>query len=121
MSNKDDSVISWRQLATNLQEKGLTDDEIFARIWRDYSEKFRGEESARRSVMRYLRSRENPGNSPKSFEDNVTEMKGSIRKRAERSKEREAVVMKAATDIIIDGILDSIQLYLFSLYPHLLL
>lgn len=108
MSNKDSSVLTWRDEATRLQSIGLTDDEIFARIWRSYSKKFKGEESARRSVIRYLHSNANPGNSPKSFEDNVTEMKGSIRKKAERAKEREAIVMKAATDIIIDGIKDAI-------------
>ena len=108
MSNKETSVMTWREQATKLQSMGLTDDEIFERIWRDYSKKFRGEESARHSVHRYLHSHANPGNSPKSFEDNVTEMKGTIRKKAERTKEREAVVMKAATDIIIDGIKDSI-------------
>jgi len=109
VSNKDDSTLTWREVATTLQSKGLTEDEIFERIWRDYSSKFRGEESGRRSLKRYLHSHANPVNSPKSFEDNVTEMKGSIRKKAERSKEREAVVMKAATDIIIDGVIDAIN------------
>jgi hypothetical protein len=36
-------------------------------------------------------------------------MKGSIRKKAEREKRREAVLMKAATDIIIDGVIDAIK------------
>jgi len=109
MSDKENAVRKWREVATQLQAKGLTDDEICKRIWRDYSKNFHGEDSCQRTVKRYLHSKENPENNPKSFEDNVAEMKGSIRKKAERAKEHEAVVMKAATEIIIDGVIDAIN------------
>ncbi len=102
-------VSNWREEATQLQLKGLTEVEIAKRIWREYQRCFKSEASCARTVQRYLRSAENPGNNSDSFEDVVEEMKGSIRKKAEREKKREAVLMKAATDIIIDGVLDAIQ------------
>ena len=109
MSVKDGNEKKWRDVASELQAKGLTFDEICNRVLREYEKCFMAKESGRRTIIRYLNSAENPQNQPKSFEDNVTEMKGAIRKKAERVKEREAVVMKAATDIIIDGVLDALK------------
>ena len=109
MSNKSSSNATWREVATSLQAKGLKEDEIFKRVWRDFSKSFKSEETGKRSVLRYLHSSANPGNSEKSFEDDVTDMKGVIRKKAQRSREHEAVLMKAATEIIIEGVLDAIE------------
>ena len=99
----------WRLLAVELQSKGLNIDEIVDRIFRDYGNKFKERDSAYRTINRFLHSGLNPNNTPKSFEDAVTDMKGSIRKKAEKIKAREAILKKAATEIIIDGIIDAIN------------
>ncbi len=109
MATNGKSMTQWRVEASELQAKGLTFDEIFTMIYRKYGTKFKSEASAKRTLWRYLHSADNPQNQGKTFEENVTEMKGAIRKKAERIKEREAIMMKAATDIIIDGVLDAIQ------------
>ena len=109
MLPKDEVKKTWRELATELQIKGLTESEIFDCVWKEYSQLFKNENSARYRIIRYLHSKDNPAKKEKSFEDDVVEMKGSIRKRAEREKKHEAVYMKAATEMIIDGIIDAIK------------
>ena len=99
----------WRDEAIELSRAGLTEVEISNRIWRDHKNDFKGKDSCWRTVKRFLHSSDNPDNTPPSFDDHVEEMKGRIRKKAEYAKNREAVLMKASTDMIIEDMMEALE------------
>ena len=52
MATNEKVLKPWREIATDLQIKGLNENEIFERIWRDYSKVFKNQDSARYRVLR---------------------------------------------------------------------
>lgn len=106
MSNNSISS-TWRDFVIELNEKGFKEQEIVERILNDYANCFKRKDSGEKTIIRFLHSIDK--NKDKSFEDEVEDMKKAIQRKAEKARDKEAIMMKAATDIIIDGILDSIS------------
>jgi len=100
----------WRDLATELYKQNVKEEEIIKRILNDYPNSFKTKESGIRTIKRFLHSKLFTQDSKeKHFEERVEEMKQSIHKKAQKEKEQEVIVLKAATDIIIDGVIDVIK------------
>ncbi len=100
---------TWRDYALELIELGFEDGEVIQKTLKKYEKNFKAKESGARTIQKFVRSQHRAETSEKTFEESVEEMKGKIHEKAEKEKKREAVVMKAATDIIIEGFIDEIR------------
>ncbi len=100
---------TWREYALELIDLGFDDSEIIQKTLKKYEKNFKAKESGARTIKKYLTSCKNAEVSEKTFEESVEEMKGKIHEQAQKAQKKEAVVMKAATDIIIAGFIDEIR------------
>lgn len=109
---KDDltmNIQNWREFATELCKKGLSESEVVDETYCKFASKFKSDVSGKNSIKRYVRSNDNPYHHEKSFEEDVDDMKSSILAKNEKKKARDAVLTKAATDMIIDSIKNAIR------------
>ena len=100
---------TWREFALDFFNSGVAEETVIKETLKLYGKKFKAKESGARTIKRFLHSQKGDKPSEKTFEESVEEMKGKIHEKAEKEKKKEAVVMKAATDIIIEGFIDEIQ------------
>lgn len=101
------NLLTWRERAKQLYNDGVDVAQIPDIIFSEFGKNFKAEDSAKRTITRYLREEFPPA--PKSFEEQVTDKKVDIVKRDEAKRDRALLTKVAVTDMIVDATLDAIK------------
>ena len=103
------TIKTWRDFALELIALGFGEEDVIQKTFKKYEKNFKAKDSGCRTIKKFIHSQKAEKAVEKTFEESVEEMKGKIHEKAEKDKKKEAVVMKAATDIIIAGFIDEIH------------
>ena len=94
---------TWRDLAQELHEDGLSVNEICSKVYEEFSKNFRAKDSSARTVKRFLRETygaESVVPPPKTFEEQVSDRREKIITSEAAKKDKKLLTKIAVTDMI---------------------